>query len=194
MQDVDGLILAGGDSRRMAGIDKPFANLASRPLILHVVDRLAPQVINLTVSVNQNVAQIEAMGLRPVCDLAGKSLGPLSGILAAMRQPGNPWLMVAPTDMPLLPGDLVTQMLPAATTSRSVVVAHDGRRRQNTVMLVHREQADSIERYLQEQRSVAGWLSSVKCVDVDFTAQADAFLNVNTPDELAALEASDAFR
>lgn len=47
---VAGLILAGGLSRRMGGGDKTLLLLDGRPMLLHVIDRLAPQVGPLAVN------------------------------------------------------------------------------------------------------------------------------------------------
>ncbi|KGF67232.1 molybdopterin-guanine dinucleotide biosynthesis protein A, partial [Hoeflea sp. BAL378] len=58
-----GGILAGGRGRRMEGIDKPFAELAGRPLIAHVIDRLAPQVDGIVLNANSEPGRFDRFGL-----------------------------------------------------------------------------------------------------------------------------------
>ncbi|NBZ86981.1 molybdenum cofactor guanylyltransferase MobA [Stagnihabitans tardus] len=107
---IAGLILAGGESRRM-GRDKALVTLAGLPMIAHVIARLDPQVGALAISANGDPARFAAFGLPVLPDDA--PMGPLSGILAGLiwaRSQGFTALVSAPCDGPIFPGDLVPRL------------------------------------------------------------------------------------
>lgn len=110
-----GVILAGGQARRMGGADKALARLGGQTLIARVADRFAPQVASLVISANGDPGRFAALGLPVLADAV--PLGPLSGILSALdwaaTQAADAVVSV-PVDAPFLPGDLVPQLLLAA--------------------------------------------------------------------------------
>ncbi len=48
--NIAGIVLAGGLGRRMGGVDKGLVNFLGKPLIIHVVDRLTPQVQEILIT------------------------------------------------------------------------------------------------------------------------------------------------
>jgi molybdopterin-guanine dinucleotide biosynthesis protein A len=115
---IFGVILAGGEGRRMAGADKALVPLAGRPLIAHVLDRLEPQVERVLISANGDAARFAGFGCPVVADAAPQ--GPLSGVLSALTVAagmGATHVVSTPVDTPFLPGDLVPQLLLAAEGS-----------------------------------------------------------------------------
>ncbi|MEH6775965.1 MAG: molybdenum cofactor guanylyltransferase MobA, partial [Cereibacter changlensis] len=106
-----GVILAGGEGRRMGGADKALLPLAGRSLLAHVRDRLEPQVEALALSANGDAARFAGFGLPVLTDAAPQ--GPLSGVLAALdwaAAQGADAVVSASVDTPFLPGDLVPQL------------------------------------------------------------------------------------
>jgi molybdopterin-guanine dinucleotide biosynthesis protein A len=188
---IFGVILAGGQGSRMGGADKAFLPLAGRPLIGHVLDRLGPQVDSVILSANGDAARFSGLGCPVVAD--GLSLGPLSGILSALRHAetfGATHLVSTPVDTPFLPTDLVARLQAAAAhapeglaTARTVDGDHPATALWPTAL------APALARYLAEGRAkVAGFTEAHQAVRADFP-DALSFLNLNTPDELAAAEA-----
>ena len=53
---ISGIILAGGLGRRMGGVDKGLQVLRGKPMVQHVIERLAPQVAEILINANQNAA------------------------------------------------------------------------------------------------------------------------------------------
>ncbi|RYI32819.1 MAG: molybdenum cofactor guanylyltransferase MobA, partial [Acetobacteraceae bacterium] len=80
---IFGVILAGGEGRRMGGVDKALLPLAGRALIGHVLDRLEPQVERVLISANGDPGRFSWLGCPVVADVAPQ--GPLSGVLAAVK-------------------------------------------------------------------------------------------------------------
>lgn len=122
-----GVILMGGQSRRMGGVDKALLHLGDRTLLDHVIGRLAPQTGDLALSANGDPARLAQTGLPVLPDdnLQDSSLhdqglhgaGPLAGVLAglgwAARQ-GADHIVTVPADVPFVPCDLVPRLLLAA--------------------------------------------------------------------------------
>ena len=82
---VTGVLLAGGQSRRMGGGDKGLLELAGRPMLGHVICRLGAQVGAMVINANGDPQRFAAFGLPVVPDTIGGFVGPLAGVLAGMR-------------------------------------------------------------------------------------------------------------
>ena len=103
-----GAILAGGRASRF-GSDKALAEIAGRPLIGHVADRLLGQCAGLV------VCGREWGGWPALPDLPGPGLGPMGGLAAALSHAGAHGfqaVLAAPCDMPGLPADLAARLAP----------------------------------------------------------------------------------
>src|SRR5260221_3327618 len=115
---VIGVVLAGDWSRRGGGSKKPLRPLGGRPLLAHIIERVAPQVRRLVLNANGDPARFVAFGLPVVADAVAGFAGPLAGVLtgldwAAAEAPDCPWVASFPGDAPLLPPDLVARPLAA---------------------------------------------------------------------------------
>lgn len=195
---VAGLVLAGGQSRRMGGGDKSLRSLGGRPMIAHVIDRLAPQVRLLAISANSDPALFRRFGLPVLPDPVAGFPGPLAGVLAGMvwaaRDPALTHLATVATDTPFFPRDLVAQLLGQAAGGR-IVLARSFGRRQPVFGLWPLALRDELADWLVtgDSRSVQDWAKRHSLADVDFTpvevGAPDPFFNANTPEDLAAAEA-----
>jgi molybdenum cofactor guanylyltransferase len=188
---IFGVILAGGQGRRMGGADKAFVSLAGRPLIGHVLDRLRPQVERVILSANGDPSRFAGLGCPVVPDEA--SQGPLSGIIAALRHAdgmGATHVVSTPVDTPFLPLDFVARLqATAAVSPEGLALARtaDGDHPASALWPV--ALAPSLAAFLAE-----GGAKVTRFTDAHGAARADfpdarAFLNLNTPEELAAAEA-----
>ncbi|MFN2644084.1 MAG: NTP transferase domain-containing protein, partial [Burkholderiales bacterium] len=77
---MSGIVLAGGLGRRMGGVDKGLQLLHSKPMIEHVLTRLAPQVDDIVINANQNHDRYAAFGHRVVADGIGNHAVAASGV------------------------------------------------------------------------------------------------------------------
>jgi molybdopterin-guanine dinucleotide biosynthesis protein A len=185
---IFGVILAGGQGRRMGGTDKAFLALADKPLIAHVLDRLRPQVEAVILSANGDPSRFAGLGCKVVSDTIGQ--GPLAGVLAALRvaeAAGATHVASTPVDTPFLPADFVLRLQAAATTSPAgLALARtvDGDHPASALWPV--ALVPSLAAYLAEGGAkVARFADAQGAVRADFP-EPKAFLNVNTPEELAA--------
>src|SRR5690606_18373365 len=108
---IVGTILAGGQSRRMGGGDKCLLDLAGKPLLAHVIERLEPQVSGLVLNANGESSRFDAFGMQVIPDGIEGFAGPLAGVLAGMtwaavNDPAARWVVTAASDTPFFPTDL----------------------------------------------------------------------------------------
>lgn len=190
---VFGVVLAGGLARRMGGGDKPLLRLHGRPLLDHVAERLRPQVQAMALNANGDPARFAAYGLPVLPDPMPGHPGPLAGVLAGMLWargigPAAAMVLSVPGDTPFLPHDLVAKLL--AGGGGGLAYASSAGRAHPTVALWPAELADALATAVgQGQRRVRAWADCQRAAVVDFTdGGRDPFLNVNTPDDLAAAE------
>jgi molybdopterin-guanine dinucleotide biosynthesis protein A len=197
--EIVGVILAGGRSSRMGGGDKCLVELAGRPLLAHAIERLQPQVVRLVINANGDPSRFAAFGLPVVPDRDGAFKGPLAGILAGMdwarsHAPGAGLIATAAADTPLFPGELVERMKLALTEKSRIAIASSGGHAHPVFGLFPMELADDLARFLDRSPKLAAmaWIDRHPWTSVEFqpaNSQAvDPFLNMNTPDDLAAMQ------
>lgn len=188
---IFGVILAGGQGRRMGGADKALLPLAARPLVAHVADRLEPQVERLALSANGDPARFAALRLPVLPD--ARSEGPLSGILSALDWAaplGATAVVSASVDAPFLPPDLVPRLILAGEAAGGVAMARSGGNDHPTFGLWPVTLRDPLRAFL-----ASGANPRVRAfADAHHAARADfpddgAFANLNTPEDLARAEA-----
>jgi molybdopterin-guanine dinucleotide biosynthesis protein A len=187
---VTGLVLAGGLGRRMGGTDKGLKPLSGRPMVAHVLDRLAPQVDEVLVNANQNAERYAAFGHRVVPDEVGGFAGPLAGLHAGLKAAAHPFLVTVPCDSPFLPLDLVERLLAAMLERHAdVAVAKTGDQAHPVFALVRASVLPHLQAFLSGGgRKIDAWYASLAVVEVPFDDEPHAFSNINTADELAAVE------
>ena len=181
---VSGIVLAGGRGSRMGHVDKGLQPLRGKPMIEWVLARLAPQVADIVINANQNLASYERYGRRVVADEVGGFAGPLAGLHAGLKAAREPLVVTVPCDSPFLPADLVSR-LKDSLKDRDLAVAKTGDQPHPVFALMKREVRDGLEAFLATGgRKIDAWYAALKVVEVSFDDEADAFRNINTLDEL----------
>jgi molybdopterin-guanine dinucleotide biosynthesis protein A len=203
-REVTGVILAGGQSRRMGGGDKGLLELAGRPMLAHVIYRLRSQVGSIVVNANGDPGRFAAFGLPVAPDTIGGFVGPLAGVLAGMRwsaanAPEARWVVTAAGDAPLLPGDLVARLVAAVEDragAAAIALAQSHGELHPVIGLWPVALADDLEQQLGAGvRKVLHWTDRHGTVPVPFPPMRvcgldiDPFFNANTPQELDQLRA-----
>ncbi|WP_374244579.1 molybdenum cofactor guanylyltransferase MobA [Zoogloea sp.] len=195
-ENITGLVLAGGRGSRMGGIDKGLVLLDGQPMVARVLERLSPQVGPILISANRSVEQY-ARFCRPVVpDRLPGFAGPLAGLEAGLAACATPYLATAPCDSPFLPPDLVPRLADALSAERaSVAVARTGDRLHPVFALMHSFVLPDLQAFTRAGgRRMELWLRRLKWVACPFDDAPDAFVNINTADELRAHQAGDAPR
>ena len=194
MKRICGVILAGGNSSRM-GAEKAFSALSGRPMIAHVIERLAPQVYQLVLSANGAPARFAAFGLPvladPIAEPGAERQGPLAGLLAALRYAkaeGFAAVVTAPADAPFLHARLVSRLCAASGSGHVVCLARSAGGLEplfglwRTAALAGAETA-----FVQDERAIHRLAARLGYDEAAFTGEADTigFSNINSPSDLA---------
>ncbi len=185
---ITGVILAGGRASRLGGVDKGLITLAGKPLVEHVILRLAPQVETLVINANRHLADYAAYGFPVVEDSSKDYLGPLAGILSALRFVETDYILTVPCDLPFIPMNLCERLLNSFEEEKvELCAAHDGVQIQPLVTLLSCKMEKSIATYLEQGgRKVEMWVREQYFSVADFSDCPGDFVNINTPEDLAA--------
>ncbi len=184
MSGVTGLVLAGGQGRRMGGVDKGLQLLHGIPMVAAVLARIAPQVDEVLINANQNLQAYEGFGHRVVPDAIGGFAGPLAGLHAGLCAATHAMVLTAPCDSPFLPLDLLSR-LRKNIGENDLAVAKTGDQPHPVFALVRQSVRENLERFLSGGgRKIDAWYASLNVIEVAFDDEADAFRNINTREEL----------
>ena len=194
---VIAVVLAGGLARRMGGGDKPLRLLAGRPLLDHVLARVAPQVAAVILNANGDPARFAAYGLPVVADPLPDFPGPLAGVLAGLdwaaeHRPDIPTVLSVPGDGPFLPADLVAR-LEAARAAAGVPMAcaaSGGWTHPPIALWPVALRGELRAALLAGEKKIDRWTARFGCAAAEWpTDPVDPFFNANAPDDLALAEA-----
>jgi molybdenum cofactor guanylyltransferase len=193
---IAGVVLAGGQSRRMGGGDKCLRLLAGQPILAHIVARARPQVASLVLNANGDARRFAAFGLPVVSDSIADFAGPLAGVLAgldwtAAHLPEATHVASFAGDAPFVPLDLVARLAAAVRNGHDLACAASAGRMHPVFGLWPTALRDDLRRAIVEEgiRKVDQWTGRFRLAAVDFpSAPLDPFFNANRPEDLAEAE------
>ena len=196
---VVGVLLAGGQSRRMGGGDKCLLTLGVQPMLAHVRDRLSPQTGTVILNANGDPERFSGFGLPVVADSIAGFAGPLAGVLAGLlwardNVPDAAWIVTAASDTPFFPKDLVAAFIARPATA----IRRPSYWRNRTVTCSRFSVSgrwrwqDDLHAWLArgESRKVLAWVDNHRSQRVAFGGpivageEIDPFFNINTPGDM----------
>lgn len=197
LSPIAGVILAGGRASRMGGTDKGMLTIGHSTLLERVIGRLEPQVTALALNANGDPSRFLPLALDIVADPLPEQVGPLGGILAAMRWAAAHKIhfrrvVTVAADTPFFPEDLVRSFLETAGDNEErIVLAGSGGRPHPTFGLWPTGLADDLAAHISsgQPRRVTAYAiekHGAAIADFAFSAGFDPFFNINTPEDLAA--------
>ncbi len=200
MKQPLGVILAGGQARRMGGGDKGLLELAGQTLLSRVIDRARPQVAALALNANGDAARFASLGLPVLADSVAGHPGPLAGVLAGLdwaAAEGAKSIVTMAADTPFFPCDLVPRLLLCSEGMDMPLVlaatpdAARGQVRHPTFGLWPVALREDLRAALADGvRKVVVWTERHNAREAVFPADGfDPFFNVNTPADLDRAEA-----
>jgi molybdopterin-guanine dinucleotide biosynthesis protein A len=190
-----GLILAGGQARRMGGGDKPRTSIGGATILSRVIERMTPQCTRLILNANGDPSRFADAGVPVIADDVPDFAGPLAGILAgldwaAAHAPDVAYVASAPGDCPFLPRDLVARLQQArAAANTPLACARSGEWRHPVVGLWPVALRADLRHALTKEdlRKIELWTARHGVALADWPAEpVDPFFNVNTPEDAAA--------
>lgn len=126
---ISGLILAGGEGRRMSGQDKGLISLLQKPLIEYAIACITPLVDDLSISCNRNQVKYSEYQLPCLADnnvrrsdTKNHFSGPMAGIATGLAHAKHEWLLVMPCDTPLMTTQMMAQLLDAINSGMDEVM------------------------------------------------------------------------
>ena len=176
----------------MGGLDKGLVLFRQQPLITHVISRLIAQVDEITINANREIDAYQSLGYRVVQDEMADFAGPLAGIQLGLKYAGSEYLLTVPCDSPLLPFDLAARLQAALLEHHADIAIVSSNGHTHPVFCLCRKSVlPSLNDYLSHGgRKVGEWQQRLKHTYVDFSDCNEAFTNLNTQQDLMALEAT----
>ena len=192
--NILGAILAGGQSKRM-GQDKLFLELNNRKLIEYTIDKVKKYLKNVIIITNQKNEFFLKKNLITVEDCIKGQLGPLVGILTAMKWAKEnlkecSWIATFPCDTPFFPETIIQKFIEKSKEKDSLLLCASSHGRKHNIFGLW-----SIEPYEKlhddlinnKIRKVQDWIEKNKIANVEFNfKEYDPFFNINTLDDLEA--------
>ncbi len=195
---IAGVVLAGGQSRRMGGGDKCLRELAGRTLLSRIVERVHGQVATLVLNANGDRARFAGFDLPVAADVVEGFAGPLAGVLTGLEwarthAPACKFVASFACDAPFVPENLVARLAHALSEQGADMACAASAGRDHPVFgLWPVGLAGDLRRALVDEniRKVDVWTARYQLARVEFAvAPVDPFFNVNRPDDFAAAEA-----
>ena len=191
--NILGAILAGGQSRRM-GKDKLFLELNNKKLIEHTIDKVKKYLKQIIIITNQDNEFFFKNNLTTVKDCIEGQLGPLVGILTAMKWAKEnshkySWIATFPCDTPFFPESIIKSFIEESKKKESLILcASSHGRKHNIFGLWSLDLYDKLENDLinKKIRKVQDWTEKNKIKNLEFKfIDYDPFFNINTEEDLA---------
>ena len=192
---ITGLILSGGLSTRMGGIDKGLMGLNDQPMIAHIINKLKKQVGQIFISANHHEDDYASFGYPVVKDFRDYSAGPLAGVEAVVEKIETPYLGVIPCDTPFFPSDLFSKlkqhMLSNGLKAAYAAVAVDDKNQAHPLCcLIDSDVSLGVKDYLERGGAKAfDWLNEIGAKPVLFDNSFE-FINLNRPEDWSGLKGS----
>jgi len=183
---ISAIILAGGRATRMGGVDKGLIQLHQKPLIQHIIDRLQPQVDEILINANRELIQYQSLGYPVFSDESPDFIGPLAGFSLGLQNAKHQLVLTAPCDSPLFPFNLAQRLTQALEVHHAdIAVPKVGADVHPVFSLCRKTVLSDLTAFLSNGgRKVNAWQKSLNYIEVDFSDQPDAFLNLNTAEEI----------
>ena len=191
--NILGAILAGGQSKRM-GKDKIFLEFNNKKLIEHTIDKVKKYLKEVIIITNQDNEFFSKNNLTTVKDCIEGQLGPLVGILTAMKWAKEnlnkcSWIATFPCDTPFFPESIIKSFIEESKKKESLILcASSHGRKHNIFGLWSLDLYDKLKDDLinKKVRKVQDWTEQNKIKNLEFKFKGyDPFFNINTEEDLA---------
>ena len=195
IDQVTGVILAGGRGVRVGGEDKGLLVFNGEPIVKKVFKSLSQQVHMVVVSANRHVEEYQSFGAPVVKDRLPDYQGPLAGIEAALTVCMTPYVLVVPCDAPFIRHDLAQKLYDKMEETNVNIVFAQSYTEQGevaaepTFALIRSCMLSHLRVYLDSgRRKVLGWyeLTDHASVLIDDPL---CFANANAPEDFDRLSA-----
>ena len=190
---ISAVILAGGKARRMGGQDKGLQTLGKQSLIQYVINRLQPQIHDISINANRNQTEYAQFGFPVFSDELPDFQGPLSGMLTALEKTESDFILFTPCDTPFFPTNLLDKLKSAVENDRTLIsYACDEEREHPVFCLMSVQLKEKLRHYLASgERRLLQFMNENCGISVKFMKEEGHFENFNTLDDLDSYSSDD---
>jgi molybdopterin-guanine dinucleotide biosynthesis protein A len=188
-----GAILAGGQARRLGGLNK--AGLILQPGGASVLDRQLARlrrVVDRTIIIANDAERFAGSGVPVIPDLMADA-GALGALYTAVHAAGTEWTLVVACDMPFVSERLLAHLV-SVGGSVDIALPRTARGYEPLCATYSRRSACELRRLVDEQRFRLSDVAHIPGLDVHevgrdefetFGPEEVLFFNLNTPDDYA---------
>ena len=189
--NILGIILAGGKSSRF-GEDKSSAKLGNKTLLEHTVNKIENEFNEILVISNNKEFNFKNNKIHVVEDCIEGQLGPLVGILTAMKwvkknKKNYKWIASFPCDTPFFDIKLISELkIKVKETSKKLIFLNSNKKRHNIFGLWSLDLIEILEKDIKSSfRKVELWADKIGYENININEEKfDKFLNINTKKDL----------
>ena len=189
--NILGIILAGGKSSRF-GEDKSIAKLGDKTLLDHTINKIEKEFNEILVISNNKEFNFKNNKIHVVEDCIEGQLGPLVGILTAMKwvkknNKNYKWIASFPCDTPFFDMKFISELkIKIKETSKKLIFLNSDKKRHNIFGLWSVDLIETLEEDIKNGlRKVELWADKIGCENININEEKfDRFLNINTKKDL----------
>ena len=189
--NILGIILAGGKSSRF-GEDKSIAKLGDKTLLDHTINKIENEFTEILLISNNKEFNFKNNKIHVVEDCIEGQLGPLVGILTAMKwviinKKNYKWIASFPCDTPFFDIKLISELkIKVKETSKKLIFLNSNKKRHNIFGLWSMDLIEILEKDIKNSfRKVELWADKVGYENININEEKfDRFLNINTKKDL----------
>ncbi len=191
INDVTGIILAGGKNRRM-GTHKAFLRIGEKTIIEEIFAKFKGTFKEIIIVANET-ERFDFLGVKVVADIIPLK-GPLGGIHAGLLSSNSLYNFIVACDMPFINQSLVWSMLEEMSGYDVTIAEYDGGL-QPLCAIYSKNCIEPIRKQLSKDNlKVTDFFKDVKVKTipqeeiVKFDPQGASFENINTPKDCRKLK------
>ena len=189
--NILGIILAGGKSSRF-GEDKSTTKLGNKTLLDHTINKIEKEFTEILVISNNKEFNFKNNKIHVVEDCIEGQLGPLVGILTAMKwvkknNKNYKWIASFPCDTPFFDMKFISKLkIKIKETSKKLIFLNSDKKRHNIFGLWSMDLIEILEKDIKNSfRKVELWADKIGYENFSINEEKfDRFLNINTKKDL----------
>jgi len=190
--NILGVILAGGKSSRF-GSNKADAHLGDKTLLEHTISKVEKNFLEVLIVSNNESIKINKKNVFLVKDFIKGQLGPLIGILSAMKwieqyNKKYKWIATFPCDTPFFDDSIIEKLKNCSISNDHLLFFLNSRKKRHNIFgLWSLKLIDILEEDIRSNnfRKVELWADKIGMQKIEVNTEGfDKFLNINTLDDL----------
>ena len=190
--NILGVILAGGKSSRF-GSNKADAHLGDKTLLEHIISKVEKNFLEVLIVSNKESIKINKKNVFLVKDFIKGQLGPLIGILSAMKwieqyNKKYKWIATFPCDTPFFDDSIIEKLKNCTISNDHLLFFLNSRKKRHNIFgLWSLKLIDILEEDIRSNnfRKVELWADKMGVQKIEVNTEGfDKFLNINTLGDL----------